>query len=86
MNKSAYLPLAILSVDLIDVDVQAHELGETLLPHESLSLQVALLNGLGGQHARSKQQVINRDCTYFSILVHLPMPNFIKASLRQWTS
>ena len=37
---------------LVDVHMQAHEPRETLLPHQPLSLQVALLNRLGRKYLR----------------------------------
>ncbi len=45
-----YLFLFIFHEYLVDVDMKPHEFCKTLLSHQSLSLQVALLDALGGQH------------------------------------
>jgi len=49
-QKEPYLSVLVLPGDGVDVDREAHELGETLLTHESLSLQVALLHRLRREH------------------------------------
>ncbi len=41
------LLLPVLLCDPVDVDMYGHELGEGLLPNQSLSLQVTLLGSLG---------------------------------------
>ena len=86
-QSNIYLFLLVLNEYLVNIDVKTHELGETLLTHKSLSLQVALLDRFSRQHTWPIcVSYLVSLLSYFSILVHLPIPNFIKASLRQWTS
>ncbi len=47
--------MLVLEGNPIDVDREAHELGETLLANQSLCLQIALLNRFSRQYARTKE-------------------------------
>jgi hypothetical protein len=51
--RKVYLDLRVVVEYLSDVEVEPHELCQGLLAHDSLGLQVALLDSLGWQDARA---------------------------------
>lgn len=57
MSDRAYLLLAVILCDSIDVDAEPHELGQGLLTHKSLGLQIALLHALGREHLRPTSSI-----------------------------